>query len=60
MNFPHVKGLPPSVALLSTALCNAPAFAADPIRAMTADSIEFKADANVQGVAMGITLTEKK
>jgi quercetin dioxygenase-like cupin family protein len=54
MNFSHAKGLPLFVALLMMGFCNAVAFAADPIRAMTVDSIEFKPDAHIHGIASAL------
>lgn len=54
MNFPLAKSLRLPAALLSMMLCVVPAFAADPIRAMAVDSIEFKPDANVPGIATAL------
>jgi quercetin dioxygenase-like cupin family protein len=54
MKLPHAKGLPLFAALLLMSLCNVPILAADPIRAMTVDSIEFKPDAAVPGVATAL------
>ncbi len=54
MNFSHAKGFPLFVALLVMGYCNAVAFAADPIRSMTVDSIEFKPDAHIHGIASAL------
>ena len=54
MNFSHAKGFPLFVALLVMAFCSVAAFAADPIRAMTVDSIDFKPDARLPGIASAL------
>lgn len=54
MTLPHLKSLSLSVLLLSMLPGNVPAFAADPIRAMAVDSIEFRPDANVHGIATAL------
>jgi len=54
MNFSHAKGFPLFVALLVMGSCNAFAFAADPIRSMTVDSIDFKPDARLPGIASAL------
>jgi quercetin dioxygenase-like cupin family protein len=54
MKFSYAKSLSLSVMLLSMLSIHVPAFAADPIRAMAVDAIEFRPDANVPGVATAL------
>jgi quercetin dioxygenase-like cupin family protein len=54
MKLSYVKSLSLPVVLLSMLPINVPAFAADPIKAMAVDSIEFKPDAHIPGIASAL------
>jgi hypothetical protein len=54
VNLSYARGLPLSFALLLMPLFAFSAFAAEAIRAMTSDSIEFKPDPNVPGIATAL------
>jgi quercetin dioxygenase-like cupin family protein len=54
MKVRHARILSLSAALLSMLSGAVPALAADPIRSMSVDSIEFRADANIPGIASAV------
>lgn len=51
MKLSYARGMLMAIALLALPLCASSGFAAQPIIAMAPDAIEFKADANVPGIA---------
>ena len=60
MKLRHAKVLLLAAMLLSMVPGSPPAFATDPIRAMAVDSIEFKPDARIPGIASALIAGDPK